>query len=100
MKAIFRALALADIEVQLDYLRETDASDEIVVGLLEDLDQAKQKIERHPQTWSFALGSRRVRKVQIPRFRLQVFYIIRKDGTPVILEVAGPGFQPRWVERL
>jgi hypothetical protein len=100
MKAIFRSLALRDVEVQIDYLHKTDAGDKLTVALLEDLEEAKRKIERNPRTWSFASGSKRVRKVQIPRFRLQVFYIIRMDGAPVIIEVAGPGFQPRWAGRL
>ena len=54
----------------------------------------------NPQTWSFAPGSKRVRRVQVRAFRMQVFYIILPAGTPFILEIAGPGLEPHWRGRL
>jgi hypothetical protein len=39
-------------------------------------------------------------QVRILRFRLQVFYITRRGEVPLVLEIAGPGRQPRWLRRL
>jgi hypothetical protein len=44
--------------------------------------------------------SKQIRKVQMARFRMQVFYVIQENGVPIILEFAGPGLQLRWAERL
>jgi hypothetical protein len=57
------------------------------------------KIQMNPTTWSFAEGSELTRKVQLPRFRMTAFYQIQSDGTPVILEICGPGQLPRWMDR-
>ena len=92
--------ARADFQRQFRYLQDAYVGDETLDKFLEEVDQACLKIHKNPRTWSFVPGSRRVRRVQISRFRMQVFYLIRKDGAPVILEFAGPGVQPRWVDRL
>ena len=31
---------------------------------------------------------------------MQAFYVIQKNGVPLILKYAGPGLQPRWTTRL
>lgn len=100
MNSYIHWAAEADLHHHVRYLRESNASEEVVRGFLDDAETAIEKIERNPGTWSFAPGSRRVRKVQMPRFRVQVFYRVREDGTPVILEFAGAGLQPRWSTRL
>lgn len=100
MNAMIHQLAEADLMHHVRYLRESDASEEIVRRFLDGAEEAVKRIEGNPGTWSFARGSRRVRKVQISHFRIQVFYRVREDGTPVILEFAGAGLQPRWRERL
>jgi hypothetical protein len=100
MKAIVYWAAEQDIHEQIRYLAECNVDDTVIDRLIEGVAEAKHKIGRNPLTWSFAAGSKRVRKLQIRRFRIQVFYRIREDGTPVILEFAGPGLQPRWAERL
>jgi hypothetical protein len=100
MKAIFHPDALADLRNQARYLEQQNASEEVLRGLFEDVRLAKRKIEQNPQTWSFIPGTKRVRKVQVPRFGMQVVYAIKKDGVPLIIELIGPGVQPRWAERL
>lgn len=100
MNAMIHQLAEADLLHHVQYLRESDASEEVVRDFLSGAEEAVKRIEQNSDTWSFARGSRRVRKVQISRFRMQVFYRVREDGTPVILEFAGAGLQPRWSERL
>jgi hypothetical protein len=62
--------------------------------------EVKRKIRSQPETWSFVPGSRRVRKVQIPDFRMQAFYMIQRNGVPLLIEFAGAGLQPRWRGRL
>ncbi len=100
MKIRIRAAARDDLQRQFQYLQKSHASDETLENLVFDVDEALARISRHPETWSFVPGSRRVRRVQLPRFRMQVFYTIRNDGIPVVLEFAGPGLQPRWPDRL
>jgi hypothetical protein len=100
MKAIFHPDAWIDLGNQARYLEQQNASDEVLRGLFEAVRQAKAKIEQNPRTWSFVPGSRRIRKVQIPRFGMQVVYAIKEDGVPLIIELIGPGVQPRWGERL
>jgi plasmid stabilization system protein ParE len=100
MKIRIRAAARADLQRQFHYLQQSHAGDETLDKLVSEVEEAVDKISRNPQTWSFAPGSQRVRRVQLPRFRMQVFYFIRSDGVPVVLEFAGPGLQPRWPGRL
>jgi hypothetical protein len=100
MKIRIRAAAQADLQKQFAYLQQSHASDETLEELVSEIDEALVKINRNPLTWSFAPGSQRVRRVQLLKFRMQVFYFIRSDGIPVILEFAGPGLQPRWAGRL
>ena len=71
--------AESDLLQHVHYLRESNASEEVVRGFLDGAEEAVKRIERNPETWSFARGSRRVRKVQIARFRVQVFYRVRQD---------------------
>jgi ParE toxin of type II toxin-antitoxin system, parDE len=100
VKAIFHPGALADLRNQAHYLEQQNASEEVLRGLFEAIRLAKEKIEQNPRTWSFIPGTKRVRKVQVPRFGMQVVYAIKGDGVPLIIELIGPGVQPRWVERL
>jgi len=99
MKIRIRAAARADLQRQFYYLQQSHAGDETLVKLVSEVEEALAKISRNPQTWSFAPGSQRVRRVQLPRFRMQVFYFIRRDGIPIVLEFARPGLQPRWAGR-
>jgi hypothetical protein len=93
-------LAEIDLQEHVDYLIAADFSDERLLDFQSAVEEAYAKIERNPTTWSFAFRSRRVRKVQILRFRLQVFYLARTGEPPLVLEVAGPGRLPRWRRRL
>ena len=92
-------LARADQRRQFEYLLDAYAGPVTLRKFVAAIREAKNKIRDNPATWSFAPGSRRVRKVQILEFRMQVFYTIQKNGVPLILEFAGPGLQPRWGER-
>ncbi len=92
--------ALADVRRQFRYLQAASAGSVTLLKFIAAVRQAKNQIRDNPGTWSLVPGSRRVRRVQIPDFRMQVFYTIQKDGVPLILEIAGPGLQPRWRGRL
>ena len=96
----FHPAAKLDLQRHVKFLEEAGVLDEQLREFTTAVQEALAKIEHNPMTWSFASGSRRVRKVQIRQFRLQVFYIIRPNKVPLILEVAGPGVQPRWRRRL
>jgi hypothetical protein len=100
METVLHPAALSDLADYLNYLLQAKVGDETRLAFSNAIKQTRQKIERNPRTWSFAEGSKRVRKVQIPRFKMQVFYLIRADGAPLILEFAGAGRLPRWADRL
>jgi len=70
MKTRIRAAARADLQRQFHYLQQSHAGDETLDKLVSEVDEALAQISRNPQTWSFAPGSRRVRRVQLPRFRM------------------------------
>jgi len=99
MKAILHRGAWTDLRNQAKYLEQQNVPDVVLQALFEDVRLAKEKIEQNPRTWSHVTGSKRVRKVQIPRFGMQAIYAIRKNGVALILEFVGPGVQPRWRER-
>jgi hypothetical protein len=90
----------ADIDRQYEWLRDHDCSPETLHKFLDAIEEAKTKIGDNPETWSKVSASTKVRKVQIKSFRMTVFYIIRKNKDPLILEFAGPGLLPRWADRL
>jgi hypothetical protein len=92
--------AIADLQHHVEYLKEAGFSEQQLLGFHREIESAFETIRRNPMTWSHAPGSKRARKVQVLRFRLQVFYSIRSDGQPYVLEVAGPGRRPRWRGRL
>ena len=92
--------ARADQRRQFEYLRDNYAGPLTLRKFIAAMREAKSKIRDNPKTWSYAPGSKRVRKVQVLEFRFQVFYTIQKNGVPLILEFAGPGLQPRGVDRL
>jgi hypothetical protein len=100
MNIQFHPAAKLDLQRHVKYLEQAGVRE----GKLREFSAAVQaalaKIEENPTTWSFAAGSKRVRRVQILQFRLQVFYVNRPNKAPLILEVAGPGVQPRWRRRL
>jgi hypothetical protein len=93
-------LARADFNEYVADLITRDVRLDLVLAVVTEVERAFALIRQHPNTWSFAKGSRRVRKVQVRRFRLQVFYQVLPDGTPLVLEIAAPGRLPRWRERL
>jgi len=93
-------LARLDQRRQFEYLRKVHVGSGTLQKFIDAIREAKKKIGDNPQTWSFVPGSKRVRHVQVPTFRMQVFYIITPDEVPFILEIAGPGAEPRWRERL
>lgn len=90
----------ADIDRQYLWLRDHDCSEQTLHKFLDAIEEAKRKIGNNPETWSMISGSSKVRKVQIKDFRMTVFYMIRKNNGPLILEFAGPGLLPRWADRL
>jgi hypothetical protein len=92
--------AKVDLQEHVAYLLEQGAEGDRLKAFQSAVEEALVKIERNPMTWSFASGSRRIRKVQILRFRLQVFYSMQLDEVPLVLEIAGPGRQSRWRRRL
>ena len=75
-------------------------SEQTLLKFLDEIEAAAQRIADNPKTWSFAQGSKLVRRVQVAAFRLQIFYVITPNGVPFILEIAGPGARPRWRGRL
>jgi hypothetical protein len=89
-----------DIDRQFDWLRDHDCSPMTLDKFLDAVEEAKRKIGDNPETWSKVSVRSRVRKVQIKSFRMTVFYSIRKNKVPLILEFAGPGMLPRWADRL
>jgi hypothetical protein len=62
--------ARADLHRQIEYLQAMDAGEESMRQFHAVVREALEKIDMNPQTWSFATGSRRVRKVQILSFRM------------------------------
>jgi hypothetical protein len=100
MKTIFHPGVWIDLEEQVRYLDDKNAPPEVVSGLFKSFWSAVEKIEQNPLTWSFMTGSKRARKVQMSRFRMQLVYAIRDDGALLIIEMIGPGIQPRWGDRL
>ena len=100
MKLKVHPLAELDLQEHADYLFAADFSEERMLDFQRAVEEAFSKIERNPTTWSFAHRSRTVRKVQILRFRLRVFYLARAGEPPLVLEVAGPGRLERWRRRL
>ncbi len=92
--------ARADQKHHFKYLQQAGAAPLTLQKLVDAIREAKRKIRENPATWNFVPGSKRVRRVQIANFRIQVVYTILPDGVPLILEFVGPGFQPRWRERL
>jgi len=100
MKPEIHPAAEADLLHHAEYLRCESVDENVPLKFAEEIRRALEKIEANPLTWSFAPGSRRVRKVQVPRFRMQVFYLLRRDGVPFVLEFAGAGLRPRWRGRL
>jgi len=89
-----------DIDHQFQWLRENNCGPATLHKFLDAIEEAKSKISTYPETWSKVSGSRKIRKVQIKQFRMTVFYTIRKNKMPLILEFAGAGLMPRWAERL
>lgn len=89
-----------DVDRQYDWLRDHHSSPETLDKFLDAIEEAKAKIGDNPETWSKVSGSKKVRQLQIKSFRMTVFYIIRKNGVPLILEFAGAGLLPRWAKRL
>jgi len=78
-----------DIDHQFHWLRKNDCGPETLHKLLDAIEEAKSKIGDNPETWSTVPGSPKIRKVQIKRFRMTVFYAVRKNKPPLILEFAG-----------
>lgn len=99
MKPVLHPLATQDFKKHFAYLRRAEVGGKILADFLDAAEEAKLKIGRNPRTWSFAPGSRQVRRVHMQQFRMQVFYRIMPNGVPLILEFAGPGAEPRWPER-
>jgi plasmid stabilization system protein ParE len=93
-------LALRDYRVHFEYLQNANVSEKTLGKYLDEIEAAGQRIADNPTTWSFTPGSKRVRRVQVAAFRLQIFYVITPQGVPFILEIAGPGARPRWRGRL
>jgi uncharacterized membrane protein len=100
MKPKLHDLALRDYRVHFEYLQKAKVSEKTLVKYLDEIEAAGQRIADNPKTWSFAPGSKRVRRVQVTAFRLQIFYVITPKGVPFILEIAGPGVRPRWRGRV
>jgi hypothetical protein len=97
-KAEVHPAADSDIDRQYEWLRDHSCSTSTLHKFLDAIEEAKAKIGNNPETWSKIAGSNKVRKVQIKSFRMTVFYIIRKNKIPLILEFAGPGLLPRWID--
>jgi hypothetical protein len=100
MNLQFHPAAKVDLQQHVTYLLENGVEGDQLKAFHSAVREALAKVERNPMTWSLASGSRRIRKVQILRFRLPVFYLTRPDEVPLILEIAGPGRQSRWRRRL
>jgi plasmid stabilization system protein ParE len=100
MDPIFHPLAQRDYRHHFEYLRKAHAGPETLQEFIESIRESKKKIVENSGTWSFAPGSKRVRRVQVPAFRVQVFYIVVPNDRPLILEIAGPGSRPCWHRRL
>ncbi len=99
-KPAIHPAARADQRSQWEYLQAAGCDPTALKNFIAAILEAYDKIQTNPGTWSFARGSKKVRKVQVPDFRMQVFYTIQRNGVPLIIEIAGPGLQPRWRERL
>lgn len=98
MNLITHDEALADVRQQFVRLRdELHCGPSTLKKFLFSIRKARAKIRTFPNTWSFAKGSKIVRKVQIKEFR---FYVVVNAKTVHVLEYAGPGLQPRWSERV
>lgn len=99
MKPQLHPLAVEDYARYFQYLREMGVGVKTLEDYLDAAEEAKLRIGRNPRTWSFASGSKTVRRVHMRRFRMQVFYLIMPNGVPLIVEFAGPGAEPRWRKR-
>jgi hypothetical protein len=100
MRTVFHPGIWLDLEEQARYLNEQNAPPEVVSALFKSFWSAVAQIEQNPLTWSFMPGSKRARKVRMPRFRMQLVYTIRSGGSLLIVELIGSGIQPRWPDRL
>jgi hypothetical protein len=101
MNLITHDEAHADIQQQFLRLRhELHCGPATLKKFIYAIRKARSKIRKFPKTWSFAKGSKTVRKVQIKEFRMTVFYVVVDAKTAHVLEYAGPGLLPRWSERL
>jgi hypothetical protein len=90
----------ADIDRHYNWLRDHFCTPVTLHKFLDAVEEAKAKICDNAATWSRASGSKKVRKVQIKSFRMTAFYVIQRNGVPLILEFARPGMLPRWAKRL
>ena len=100
MKPALHPDAVRDYSRYFEYLRGNGASVKTLEDYLDAAEEAKRKIGQNPRTWSYAPGSKAVRRVHMGQFRMQVFYTIRANGETLILEFCGPGAEPHWPERL
>jgi hypothetical protein len=92
--------AHADVQRQFLRLRdELHCGPSTLKKFIFSIRKARAKIRMFPKAWSYAKGSKTVRKVQIKGFRMTVFYVIANAETVHVLEYAGPGLQPRGSER-
>jgi len=93
--------AKIDFYAQIEYLASQDCSIETLYKFVFEIELASKAIEQNTHTWPLARASKRVRKYGPTKtFRYLVYYVVTENGTPRIIEYAGPGRQLRWKRRL
>ena len=92
--------AKIDFHEQLIYLSEKGCPIETLRKFSAELKAARNAIMQNPHTWPKANPCTRVRRYgPTPNFRYVIFYVITPDDYIRIVEYAGPGRLPRWMER-
>jgi hypothetical protein len=100
-KVEIHAEAKIDFYGQIEYLAGQNCSIETLHKFVEEMEAASDAIGQNPFTWPLARPSKRVRKFGPTKtFRYLIFYVVLESGDLRIIDYAGPGRQPRWMERV
>jgi len=100
-KIEIHAEAKIDFYAQIEYLSGQYCTVETLHKFLDEMEEGSDAIEQNPFTWPLAQPSQCVRKFGPTKtFRYLIFYTVLESGLIRIIDYAGPGRQPRWMERI
>jgi hypothetical protein len=99
-KVEIHAEAKIDFYAQIEYLAEQKCSVETLLKFIDEMEAASNTVGQNPLTWPLARPSKRMRKFGPTKtFRYLIFYVVLENGVARIIDYAGPGRLPRWMER-